>query len=194
MIHDLRYALRTFFKAPGFTTIAVVTLAVGIGANTAIFSVVHAVLLRPLPFKTPETIVQIWTATKDEPRGNHSAADYLDLRRENRSLTAIAGYRSALFTLTVDRRDPEQMEGVYVTSDFFDILGVPAALGRTFTRVQDAPGGESGIVLSWRAWEQLLGSSSSAIGARIKVNDEWHTVVGVMPARAEWPPAARVWV
>jgi putative ABC transport system permease protein len=194
MVHDLRYALRTFLKTPGFTTIAVVTLAVGIGANTAIFSVVHAVLLRPLPFKAPDTIVQVWTATKDEPRSGHSAADYLDLQRDNQSLSAIAGYRNALFTLTVDQRDPEQLEGVYVTSDFFDVLGVPAVLGRTFTRVQDAPGVEPRIVLSRRVWEQLFAASPNAIDGRIKVNGEWHTVIGVMPARAEWPSAARVWV
>ena len=194
MSHDLRYALRTLLKSPGFTAIAILTLAIGIGANTAIFSVVHGVLLRPLPFSEPDRIVQVWTATKDEPRGSYSAADFLDLQRENRSLSAIAGYRNALFTISVGQRDPEQLEGVYVTADFFDILGVPAALGRTFTRSQDAGGGEARIVLSRRAWEQLFGSSPTAIGARVRVDGEWHTVTGVMPGRAEWPPPARAWI
>ena len=194
MSHDFRYAIRTLLKSPGFTAIAIITLAIGIGANTAIFSVVHGVLLRPLPFSEPDRIVQVWTATKDESRGNHSAADFLDLQRENRSLSAIAGHRNALFTVTVKQRDPEQLEGVYVTADFFDILGVPAALGRTFTRAQDGGGGEPRLVLSRRAWEQLFGSSPGAIGERVKVDGEWHTVIGVMPGRADWPPAARAWI
>ncbi len=194
MANDLRYTIRTLLKSPGFTTIAIITLAIGIGANTAIFSVVHGVLLRPLPFSEPDRIVHVWTSTRDEPKGSHSAADFLDLQRENRSLSAIAGHRNALFTLTVDQREPEQLEGVYVTADFFDILGIRAALGRTFTRAQDGTGGEGRIVLSRRAWEQLFGSSPDAIGSRVKVNSEWHTVTGVMPARAEWPPSARVWI
>jgi putative ABC transport system permease protein len=194
MFSDLRYAIRTLLKAPAFTAIATVTLAVGIGGNTAIFSVVHGVLLRPLPFSEPDRIVRLWTSTNDEPRGNHSASDFLDLQRENRSLAAVAGYRNALFTIAVDQRDPEQLEGVYVTPDFFDILGVPAAMGRIFTRAEDGVGGEARIVLSWRAWEQLFGSSPAAVGSRVKVDSVWHTVTGVMPARAEWPPSARAWI
>jgi putative ABC transport system permease protein len=194
MFNDLRYTIRTLLKSPGFTAIAIVTLAIGIGANTAIFSVVNGVLLRPLPFNDPGRIIQVWTSTKDEARGSYSAGDFLDVQRENRSLTAIAGYRNGLFTVTANQRDPEQLEGSYVTVDFFDVLGVPAALGRTFTRTQDGIGGEARIVLSHRAWEQLFGSSPDAIGVRVKVDGEWHTVTGVMPARAEWPSDARLWI
>ena len=194
MTNDFRYGIRTLLKSPTFTAIAIVTVAIGIGANTAIFSVVNGVLLRPLAFSEPERLVKVWTATKDEPRSNHSAGDFLDLQRENRSLSAIAGYRSALFSVIVNQHEPEQLEGLYVTADFFDVLGVPAALGRTFRRSQDARSSERLAVLSHRAWEQVFGSSPSAVGARVPINGEPHTVVGVMPPRAEWPESARMWV
>ena len=94
MTHDIRYALRTLLRTPGFTTIAIVTLAVGIAANTAIFTVVNGVLLRPLAFHEPERLVKVWSATNTEFRGSHSPGDFLDLKRDNRSLSAIAGYRN----------------------------------------------------------------------------------------------------
>ena len=99
MLNDLRYAVRTLVHAPAFAAIAVITLALGIGANTAIFSVVNAVLLRPLPFKDADAIVRVWTKTRDEVRSNHSPGDFIDLRRENQSLAAIAGYRTTMFAV-----------------------------------------------------------------------------------------------
>ena len=193
-MNDLRYALRTLAKNPGFATVAVLTLALGIGANTAIFSVVNGVLLSPLPFGESEQIVLVATTTKDEESGTHAAADFEDLRRENQSLEAIAGYRTGLFTATVRPGEPVQLEGAHVTVDFFDVLDVPAALGRTFTRASDAPPGERLVVLSDEAWRQLYAGSEGAIGHRLRVDGEPHTVLGVLPAGAEWPDAARIWV
>ena len=194
MTHDIRYAFRTLLRTPGFTTIAILTLAVGIAANTAIFSVVNGVLLRPLAFHEPERLVKVWSVTNTEFRGSHSPGDFLDLKRDNRSLSAIAGYRNDLFTITVNQGEPEQLPGVHATADFFDILGVAAAHGRTFTRAQDGTAQESVVVLSARAWEQVFGSSPDAVGARVRVNGELHTVIGIMSARVEWPERARMWV
>ena len=104
MLSDLRYAARALTKNPGFTAIAIVTLALGIGANTAIFSVVNGVLLRPLPYGDPDRLVQVWTSTTDESRSNHSAGDFIDLQRENQSLTAIAGYRAGAFSVATRGR------------------------------------------------------------------------------------------
>src|SRR5512143_370995 len=96
---DMRYAVRTLLRVPGFAVVAVVTLALGIGANTAIFSVVNGVLLRPLPYPNAERIVRVWSVTPDEPRGSNSAPDFLDLERQNRSFAAIAGYREDALTI-----------------------------------------------------------------------------------------------
>ena len=194
MINELRYACRTLARTPGFTTVAVLTLALGIGANTAIFSVVNAVLLRPLPYRDVDRIVQVMTSRPDEDRGLHSAGEFLDLQRENQSLTALAGYRASLFAATVKPGEPVQLEGAYVTVDFFDVLDVPAALGRTFSRAADHTSREPSVVLSTEAWWQLYGGSPQAVGVRLRLDGEPHTVVGVVPPRAGWPAEARVWV
>jgi putative ABC transport system permease protein len=190
---DLRHAFRALTKNPGFSTIAVITLALGIGANTAIFSVVNAVLLRSLPFAEPERIVKVWMSMRDEPRSNHSAADFLDLQRDNQSLAALAGYRNAMFTVAAPGAGPAQIEGAYVTAEFFDVLKAPAALGRTFTG-GDAAAGARTIVLGHAAWQQLFGVSSNAAGQVVRVNGEPYTVAGVLRPHAEWPQGSKLWV
>ena len=191
---DIRYALRMLIKNPGFAFVAILTLALGIGANTAIFSVVNAVLLRPLPFPDADRIVRTWTTTADEQRGNYAAGEYLDVRRENQSFAAIAGYRPNLFTAVVRTGEPVQLEGAYVTLDFFDVLGVPASLGRTFSHSTDLAAGERFVVLSSEAWQQLYASNPAAIGQRVRLNSEPHTVLGVMPPRTSWPEQSKIWV
>lgn len=191
---DLRYALRTFLKNPGFTIVAIATLALGIGANTAIFSIVNAVLLRPLPFADADRLVRAWTTTPEEPFGSYAAKDFLDVQRENQSFQAIAGYRSSLFTAIARNGEPVPIEGAFVTIDFFDVLGVPAALGRTVSRSIDTIGGERAVVLSDKAWRHLYAGATDAVGERLRIDGESHTVLGVMPARAEWPEAADIWV
>ncbi len=191
---DIRYAIRTLGKNPGFAAVAVATLALGIGANTAIFSIVHAVLLRPLPFPEADRIVRAWTTTADERYGSYSAGDFLDVQRENQAFQAIAGYRSNLFTAIARGGEPVQLDGSFVTIDFFDVLGVPAALGRTVSRGTDTVAGERLVVLSDKTWRQLYGGAADAVGQRLRLNSEAHTVVGVMPPRAEWPEGAEIWV
>jgi putative ABC transport system permease protein len=195
MIEQFRYAARTLLKAPGFSAVAMVTLAIGIGANTAIFSVVNGVLLRPLPFGDPGRIVQVWTSTAGEPRSSHSAGDFQDLQRENTSLAGLAGYRAALFTaFGQGSSDPASFEGAFVTSEFFDVLQVTPLHGRVFTRNADHGSGESAVILSRSVWEQLYGSSPGAVGQRLRLNGEPHTVLGVLPGGVEWPDSARVWI
>lgn len=194
MANDLRYALRVLARSPGFTAIALVTLALGIGANTAIFSVVNGVLLRPLPFADSQRVVKIWTATRDELRSNHSAGDFLDLQRENRSFAAIAGYRSAPFTAAAAQSGPVQFEGTYVTADFFDVLRAPTLMGRVFARADPPSANARAVVLSRLAWQQLFGESADAIGQTIRLNGQPHTVVGVLGPHAEWPQSSRLWI
>ena len=179
-------------KNSNLSAIAILTIAIGIAANTAIFSVVNGVLLRPLPFH--ERIVQVWTATNDESRSGHSAGDFLDLQRENRSFTAMAGYRNAIFAVMVGDRDPQQFEGNWVTVDFFDILGVRPAAGRVFSRAQDATPAEPMVVISDAVWQRVFNGSQDAVGTRVRLNGEPHTVVGVMPPRAEWPEVSKLWI
>jgi putative ABC transport system permease protein len=190
----IRFAIRTLLKSPGFTTIAIATIALGIAANTAIFSVVNAVLLRPLPFKDQARIVRIWTATANEPRSNHSAGDFLDLQRDNRTLTAMAGLRGDMVAVAPSSGSAEQVAGTYVTSSFFDVLGTPAALGRTFTAAQNSAPAEPSVVLSDSTWRKLFGVDTSIVGRRVRVNGRAHTVVGVMPAGFRWPEGAELWI
>jgi putative ABC transport system permease protein len=203
----MRYAIRTLLRTPGFTVIAVITLALGIGANTAIFSVVDGVLLRPLPFSESARIVRVVTTTADEDHGNHSAADFLDVERTNRSLAAIAGHAAALVAVSAAGHESQQMEGASVTAAFFDVLGTPAERGRTFTRAQDAGRDERLVVLSHKTYRELCmgtlnrdtqtGQSGVSVPIEcppLRLNGEPHTVVGVMPARFHWPVGARLWI
>ncbi len=190
----MRYAIRTLLKSPGFTGVAVATIALGIAANTAIFSVVNAVLLRPLPFRDEGRVLRVWTATANEPHSNHSAGDFLDLQRTNRTLAVLAGFRSDLVAVSPATGDAVQVEGAYVTSGFFDVLGTPAALGRTFTAARDAVPAEPMVVLGDKAWHQFCGTDASVIGKRVRVNGRAHTIAGVMPAGFSWPEGAQVWV
>jgi putative ABC transport system permease protein len=194
MLNDVRYATRALAKNPAFSAIAGVTLAIGIGANTAIFSVINGVLLRSLPFDDPDRLVRVWTSTRDESQDSHSAGDFLDLQRENQSLAAIAGYRTAPFGAQAKQGEARTFTGAYVTVDFFDVLQVRAALGRTFSRTVDAVPSEPLVVLAHEAQQQLFGADASAIGQRIRLNGEPHAVAGVLPRGAEWPDRTQVWV
>ena len=194
MVNDIRYALRGFLKSPAFTATAVLTLALGIGTNTAIFSVVNGVLLRPLPYPHEKEIVEVYTTSAGEPKGAHAAADFLEFLRDNRTLTALAGYREDALTLVVPGSDPVRVSGALVTADYFDVFGTRAELGRPFSRAVDAELSEPLAVLSHATWTQQFSSDPSIVGRDIRINGAAHTVVGVMPASFAYPEGVRAWV
>jgi len=193
-VTTIRQAYRTLIKAPGFTAIAILTMALGIAANTAIFSVVNAVLLRPLPFPDEQRVVRVWTTSAQEPRSNHSAGDFLDLKRSNRTLAALAGFRGEMGAASATPGEPVQLGLMHVTAEYFDVLGTPPALGRTFSAATDARPGERLVVLSDEAWQRLFSRDRSAVGRRIRINGEPCTVAAVMPKGSEWPEGIGLWM
>jgi putative ABC transport system permease protein len=194
MLNDLRYAARAFFKTPGFTVVAILTLALGIGTNTAIFSVVNGVLLRPLPYPHTGEIVQVWSTSAGEPEGAHAPADFLEFQRDNRTLLILAAYREDALNVVAPRAEPVRLSGTLVTVDYFDVFGMPAALGRTFSRSIDQASNEPLVVLSHAAWTQQFSADPQIVMRRVRINDVAHTIVGVMPASFAYPQGAKAWV
>src|SRR6266480_703508 len=184
---DLRYGLRMLAKNPGFTSIAVIALALGIGANSAIFSVVNTVLLQPLPYKNPERLVMVWeeAAHLGFPKNTPSPANFLDWRSQNTAFEAMAAMVEHSFNLT-GVGEPERLDGRRVSANLFDLLGVPALLGRTFVPDDDRPGTHV-VLLSYSLWQRRFGSDPSVIGRALALNGESYTVVGVMPRLVQLP-------
>lgn len=179
---DVRFALRMLRKSPGFTTVAVLTLALGIGANTAIFSIVDAVLLKPLPYKNPGQLVVIWET--NPKRGNvHnvvSPANFLDWQTQNRVFEDMAYLGDSRTTLT-GTGTPEQLDVQYVSTNFFDVLGVKPILGHAFTPINGRAGNDNVVVLSYGFWTEKFGSDPSIIGKKIELNGQSNTILGVAP-------------
>jgi putative ABC transport system permease protein len=180
---DLRHAWRGLRKAPGFTAVIVATLALGIGANTAIFSVVHAMLLQPLPYPDADRLAFIWLDRNQSGyvRGPMSGPDLRDLRERTRSFDGIGGiWATGSITLT-SAGDPEQIRAAQVTTNFFDILGVSAAIGRTFREEDSAKGAEPAVLLGWELFTRRYGGDPALVGRTIAVNGADVRVIGVMP-------------
>jgi putative ABC transport system permease protein len=182
-LNDVRYALRLFAKSPAFAAVAVLTLAIGIGANTAIFSVADALLLRPLPYAQPDRLVLIFATQRlnKERQGPLSWLRFQQVNEQSRSFTAVAAFTTEAFTLT-GRGDPEQFRGARVSWNFFDILGVQPALGRTFTPEEDKPGGDQVALISHALWARRFGSDPGAMGTHITLDSKEYTIAGVLPA------------
>ena len=195
---DLRYGLRTLAKNPAFTSIAIVALALGIGANSAIFSAVDAVLLRPLPFKKPEQLVMLWeNATHlGFPKNTPSPANFLDWQKQGGAFTGMAAMVERSFNLT-GVGEPERLDGRRVSANLFDLLGVRAVLGRTFVPDDDRPGSHV-VLLSYSLWQRRVGSDPSVIGHALALNGESYTVIGIMPRFVQLPGFAnrndQLWV
>jgi predicted permease len=194
-LEDLRFALRMLRKSPGFTAVAVLTLALGIGATTSVYSVVSAVLLRPLPYKSPNQLVSIWQTGSRTSQMPVTYPDFLDWRAQNHVFEAVAAYHWSPFML-VGTKEPLHVEGFAVSANLFSLLGVRPLLGRGFVPADDEPGHHV-VVLSHDLWEKNFGSSPKALGSGIRLDRTIFTIVGVMPAGFQFPiesKPASVWV
>jgi len=183
-LQDLRYAARTLKRSPGFAAVAVLTLALGIGANTAIFSVVNLAILKPLPFEDPDKLVQVWTRGLRSGGGEgdwSSFPDIVDWRKENEVFEEMAAYRTWIFTISGDVPS-EATPGFLMTARFFQLLGVKPLIGRTFLPDEDQPGKNRVVVLSHGLWQRRFGADPSVLGRSITVSGGSYTVIGVMPA------------
>ncbi|MGO9268945.1 MAG: ADOP family duplicated permease [Terriglobia bacterium] len=182
LVHDLRFALRSFRASPGFAAVSVVTLALGIGANTAIFTVVNAALLRPLPYRDSGRLVMVWNQLLNLglTRFGASYDEYFDYRDQNRVFESIAAFGSQQFDLTGSAQ-PERVSGVRVSANLLPILGASAALGRTFTGDENQAGRDTVTLLSDALWRRRFGADPSLIGKTISLDGSPHTVVGIVP-------------
>jgi len=188
MFQDLKHGVRMLLKQPGFTLVALLTLALGIGANTAIFSVVNAVLLRPLPFEKSDDLMKV---TMANPRlGDESiplsVADFMDWQSQNQVFENLAAYTDNWYSLTGDG-EPERLRGAIVTADFFSTLRARPLLGRTFTNGDDVPNGPALVILSQRLWQRRFSSDQQIVGKAVALNGKSRTVIGVMPEAFSFP-------
>ena len=185
---DLRYALRTLINNPGFTVVAVFALALGIGANSAIFSVVNSVLLRPLPYKDPDQLMMVWEENSKAgyPQDTPTAANFIDWRDQNQTFVGMAAIDYRSFNLT-GIGDPERIDGRRVSANLFSLLGVDAQLGRTFTPEEDRRGPGQVVILSHALWQRRFGGDPKIVGKSLTLNDRSYSVVGVMPPRFQYP-------
>lgn len=186
LLQDLRYGFRMLLKNPGFTAVAVLALALGIGANSAIFSIVNALLLRPLPYKDADRLVIVWGKNRHQGRDQLpvSRPDFLDWRRDNRVFEDMASYAYNVFDIT-GQREPERVRGVFVSTNFFSVLGEKPLLGRTFRPEEER---EPLVVLSYKLWERRFGCNPSIIGQSIALSGDSYTVIGIMPRGFQFPP------
>ncbi|HKS42061.1 MAG TPA: ABC transporter permease [Blastocatellia bacterium] len=188
LLQDVRYAIRLLFKRPLFTTVAVVTLALGIGANTAIFSVVDAVLLAPLAYTEPERLMMIWgiNSSANADQQPASVPDFDDLKAQSQTFDEIAASRSQAFNLT-DGDEPERVGGARVTVNMFSALAVKPVVGRDFLESEGLAGAEPVVILSHSLWQQRYGSDPAIVGRALNVDGKSYTVVGVLPKGIHYP-------
>src|SRR5690348_15365654 len=192
LLQDIRFSVRSLLRTPGFTAVAVLTLALGIGANTAIFSVVESVLLRPLPYPQPEQLVQIWnTYPPQVPRAALSPGDYADWRAQNTRFSEMGGYAhiSQGFNLTGDG-EPQRVLATYASAGLFPLLGVRLAAGNYFTPEEDRAGSAPVVILSHRLWQSRFGADPGVVGKTITLDNQRYMVRGVLPADfhlLRWP-------
>lgn len=192
MAQDFRYALRQLRKSPGFTLVAVLTLALGIGANTTIFSVMNATILKPLSFLDPDRLVLVWQTFGKAPDDYNivSAPNYWDFQRQNHVFEGMALFDSAGrgYNLSASgaSREPEQVSGLRVSASFFSVLGIQPFLGRTFLPEEEVGGKDHEVVLSYGLWQRRYGADRALVGKTIKVDGQDFTVVGVMPREFHW--------
>lgn len=192
LIQDLRYALRSLRRAPGFSLVALLTLALGIGGTTAIFSIVDGVVLRPLPYHDSGRIIRLERQSANGSRDSFSSADYRDLKKNVTTLSAVAGYRSDIVDLT-GRAEPVRIIGMQTTAAFFDVFDAPPLLGRTYHEATDKPGATVAVI-SESIWKQQFGANPAVVGTQIRLNGTPTEIIGVVPEFVRHPLKSDAWV
>ncbi|MEN3370145.1 MAG: hypothetical protein V7609_2288 [Verrucomicrobiota bacterium] len=193
-MNDLRFALRQLRKSPGFTLIAVLTLALGIGANTAIFSVIYAVLLQPLPYPEGDRLMILTETDQNQPQISIAFPDYLDWKRDNTGFEHLAISRRESFNVSgLQGRAPEQIQGALVTANFFPTIGLNPQLGRVFTQEEDRVGGPFVVVISDRLWQRNFARDPEVLGKAVNFGNQPYTIIGVMPPQMFSPRAVDAW-
>ena len=192
---DLRYAARTLIKNPGFAALTIACLALGVGVNSTIFSVVDTVAIRPLPFRDPEQLVSLHTTHQANgiDRGGASFLDVQDWKARTRAFADIATVSGRSLTLS-DTDEPERFNGATVTWNMFPMIGVQPILGRQIRQEEDTPGGPRVVLLSEGVWRRRYAAAPSVIGRTITVNGNPHTIIGVMPPKFQFPEQAQLWI
>ncbi len=196
LVREAAYALRRLANAPGYTAAAVLSLSLAIGVNSAIFSAVHAVILRPLPITEPERLVACWETNAQQNLAvvEVSYRNFRDWQAENRVFTGLAAMSSSNWSMVMEGRgDPARLAYTAVTDSFFDVVGTTPALGRTFLPADDRPGADRVALLSYGAWQRRFGADPAVVGQVITLDKRPHTVVGVMPRDFEYPRGAEFW-
>ncbi len=190
---DLHYGLRTLRKNPGFATVAILTLALGIGANTAMFSAVNSVLLRPLPFTQPDRLVQLWETESAVPQAPFAAPDFVDWRAQNQTFDDMTIYTWPQSLNLSGAGEPEHISGVLTQANFFSVLGSAPMMGRTFASGEDQAGHNHVVVLSYGLWQRRFGGTRDALGKEIELGGEKYQIVGIMPADFRMGLKADLW-
>src|SRR5881409_3017968 len=192
---NLRLALRQLIKNPAFSAVAIITLALGIGANTAIFSIVNAVLLRPLPYPDAERIMVLNESSGPKQDFSVALPDYFDWRNDNTVFEHLAATHKESRNLSgIAGREPERISCASVTRDFFNIIGLPPKIGRTFSGDEDKVGAPPVVVISDRLWRRVFNADPSVLGRSIALHDQNFTVIGVMPPQVTSPQDSDVWL
>jgi hypothetical protein len=193
MIQDLRFGVRMLLKHKGFTVVAVLTLALGIGANTAVFSVVNALMLRPLPYPESERLVMLAERSKDGQRLDAAYPNFVDWRARAQSFVGMAAAYTGSFSLTGVEKSA-RLEGYITNWNFFHLLGIHPQLGRLFTAADDQYGAARTVLISHSVWAALFGLDADVIGRQMRLDDDSYTVIGVLPPGFEYLEAADVYV
>ncbi len=190
---DLRFGTRAIRRSPGFAALAVAALALGIGANTAVFSAVHAVLLEPLPFRDPSRLVMVFDVQPEVPQAPASMPIYVDWRDQNQVMDSVGGFTGRGTVLTGDG-DPVRLRAGVITATLMPVLGVRPLVGRWFTPEEDQPGGPKAVILSYTTWQTRFGGDPSIVGKTITLDGQPRPVVGVMPPGFDYPGRSEVWL
>ena len=190
MLDDLKHSARSLAATPGFTAVVVITLAVAIGVNTTVFSLLSGVLLRALPYPHPDELTMVWESNPEigQPESDVSGGTYLDWRNRSQTFQSLGAFRYRGYTF-MNGSEPERVASIELSPALFRVLGVNAALGRTFTDEEEKPGNERLVVLSHTAWAKRFGANAGILGTTVLFDGLPHTVVGVMPKGFQFPPA-----